>query len=291
MKISLKLRSLLREPLNQFLLIGSLIYLAYALVGGEPQAAKEQIIVTQGEIQSLEDKWLKLWNRPPTPQERQGMIDEHVKEKVLYNAALDMGLDRDDIIIRRRLAQKIEFLTSDLLTPPAPEERELEAYFDGNKAQYTAPDLISITQVYFDPDRRNEQTLKDAESALLSLQGQGEPGTETSLDYGDRFMLQSYFAERTEAELAKLFGSEFAKSLFALPAGQWHGPILSGYGTHLVYVHNIISGDAPTYVQVKDAVQRDWESAQLEDLNETFINGIMAQYEVVFAEEEEVPGD
>ncbi|MHC5141181.1 MAG: peptidyl-prolyl cis-trans isomerase, partial [Planctomycetota bacterium] len=143
------------EPLFHFLVMGVGIYCLYAVVNKQTEIdSKDTITVTAAEISWLEDTWEKRWNRPPTPTERQGMIDAYVKETVLYRQALAMGLDRDDSIVRRRLAQKLEFLTRDLTEIASPSKEEIRTYFETNLQRYQTPVNLSFTHVYFSPDKR-----------------------------------------------------------------------------------------------------------------------------------------
>jgi hypothetical protein len=245
------------------------------------------VVITKGEIQWLEDNWLKLWNRPPTPEERKGIINQLVREKVLYKAAVEMGLDKEDVIIRRRMVQKIEFLTSDIIAPPVPEKGDLEGYFKENLTQYKAPDAITITQVFFDPDKRGEKTLVDADKTLALLKRQGEPKGDMK-GFGDVFMLQGYYPERSKRELGKLFGSEFASTVFELEPDTWNGPILSGYGTHLVYVHSLNQATPPVFNDVANIVEKDWQEKKVQELNEAYIESLMSRYQIVIEDEVQV---
>jgi len=207
---------------------------------------------------------------------------------ILYREAVAMGLDRDDVVIRRRLAQKLEFLTQDLISPEPPAEKELRAYFEANIDRYQQPDLITLTHVFFNPDKRGDQTLVDAENIKEKLQALKQPLRDAEA-FGDRFMLlQSYYPEHSEAELAKLFGRGFAQPVFELAAQQWHGPILSGYGTHLVYVHDHQKAEPPEFADVEAQVRQDWENDKREQLNEQYISNLMGRYKVTI--EDEAPG-
>ncbi len=128
---------LIREPLIYFLTIGALIYLLYGLFSkpgdGEPD---NTITITAGEIDWLETSWKKRWRRPPTPEERQGLIKAYVKESVMYREALALGLDKNDTIVRRRLVQKLEFLSQDLIQPDPPSDDELRSWFERNSDRY-----------------------------------------------------------------------------------------------------------------------------------------------------------
>ena len=279
---------LIKEPLVHFLIIGAAIFVLYGLMGRQDTEVQERAItITAGEIGWLTDSWQKRWNRPPTPEERAGIIDQYLREMILYREAVAMGLDRDDTIIRRRLAQKLEFLTQDLISPQPPTEDELHAYFEAHIDRYRPPDLITLTQVFLDPDKRGDQTLKDAEAIKAQLIALEQP-PEDARSFGDPFMLQSYYPERSEAELSKLFGSGFARPVFELAPQKWHGPVLSGYGTHLVYVHDLQEAEPPRFTDVEEQVRQDWENDRREELNEQFIASLMGRYDVTI---EEVPLD
>jgi hypothetical protein len=275
----------LREPLVHFLFIGAALFMLYAFWGQQDAEKKDrEITITTGEINWLTDAWQKRWTRPPTSEERQGLIDQYLREMILSREAIAMGLDKDDSVIRRRLAQKLEFLSNDLITPQPPTEEELKTYFNEHVKQYQAPDLVTMTHVFIDPDLRGDQTLIDAEAIKIKLQALNEPPRDARA-YGDTFMLQSYYPERTEAELLKLFGSVFARSVFELTPQQWHGPVLSGYGTHLVYVHDHQKAEPPTFSDVKDQVQQEWVDDKREELNAQFVDSMIARYDVIIEDD------
>jgi len=276
----------IREPLVHFLLIGAAIFVLYGFMGQQDVEEQERTItITAGEIGWLTDTWAKRWNRPPTTEERAGIIDQYLREMILYREAVAMGLDRDDTVIRRRLAQKLEFLSQDLITPQPPTEEELQSYFKSHIDRYQAPDLITFTHVFVDPDLRGDQTLVDAEVIKKQLQALKEP-PQDARSYGDPFMLQSYYPERSEAELLKLFGSGFARSVFELATRQWHAPVLSGYGTHVVYVHDHQEAEPPAFAEAEVQVRQEWESDKRKQLNEQFVASMIARYDVTI---EEVP--
>ena len=150
--------------------------------------------------------------------------------------------------------------------------------------RYQPPDLITLTHVFLDPDKRGDQTLKDAETIKAKLIALKEPPQDARA-FGDPFMLQSYYPERSEAELLKLFGSGFARSVFELAPGQWHGPVLSGYGTHLVYVHVHQEAEPPKFAEVEKQVRQDWEDDKREQLNDQYIASLMGRYDVTIEDE------
>jgi peptidyl-prolyl cis-trans isomerase C len=271
-----------REPLLHFVVLGAAIYFLFGLFGQSDDAAVEgnTIVVTEGEINWLGEMWQKKWNRPPSDIEMVGLVRDHLRQTVLYREAVAMGLDKDDVIIRRRMAQKLEFLAQDLIQPEEPTAAELQVFYDENIDRYQIPPLLTFTHVFLDPDKRGDDTLADAEKLKVELITKVAVPDEAS-DLGDRFMLQAYYPERDEAELAKLFGGEFARSIFALEPEKWHGPVLSGYGTHLVYVHARLESPPPTYEQVAEQVREDFVNEQRARLNEEYIAGLLDRYEVI----------
>jgi len=276
-----------REPLVHFLMLGALIYgVASVAAPGTDEPPEDRITVTAGEIDWITSSWEKRWSRPPTPQERQGLIDEFVRETIYYRAALAMGLDRDDTIIRRRLAQKLEFLTQDLAASVPPTPEELRAFFAEHADRYALPAFTTFTHVFVDPDAREERTLEDAERIVAELRAQGPP-TERSADLGDRFMLQAYNPERTQQEIAKLFGAGFADEVAGLEPGRWHGPVLSGYGVHLVYVSDRSDPVPVQLADVRDDVLRDLEDQRRRTFEADYYEALRERYEVVI---EDGPG-
>ncbi len=269
-----------REPLVHFLIIGAALFAVYAYWGQQDTEEQGRTInISAGEINWLTDIWKKRWMRAPTDEERAGLINQYLREMVLYREAVAMGLDKDDSVIRRRLGQKLEFLSQDLITPQPPTEEELRAYFDKHMDRYQKPDLVTMTQIFIDPDLRGDTTLADAEAIKKQLEALKEFPRDTQ-GYGDPFMLQNYYPERTEAELLKLFGSGFAESVFELSPGQWHGPVLSGYGTHLVYVHDHQKSAPPTFSDAEEQVKQEWDHDKRLELNEQFVASVIARYDI-----------
>jgi len=277
----------LREPLLHFLLIGAAIYLLYG-VFAEPvmDETDKTIVVSAGEIEWMQSSWQKRWNRPPTVKELDGLIQQYIRETVLYREALTMGLNQHDQVIRRRLAQKLEFLARDLvaLTPPTAEE--LQVYFAENRDRYQEPVRYTFTQVFIDPDKRGDATLANAEAIKATLIAKGD-ALEDPGAMGDDFMLQNYYPEKDPIEIRKYFGNGFAESLVELSPGQWHGPVLSGYGVHLVYVSTVSEPPAPVFEELRERVVQDWKTEQGEELNEKFYASLREQYTVVIEEPEE----
>jgi peptidyl-prolyl cis-trans isomerase C len=286
--VSNKFTRLFKEPLIQFLIIGAGIYGAYAMFATPEENFRDTLVhVDSNRINGFISEWEARWSRPPTREEIDGLIQSYIKEDVLYRQAVAMGLNEDDPITRRRMAQKLEFLTSDLAMMIQPAEGELERYFSDNSEAYRAPDRMTFSQVFFDPDSRGNSTLKDAAEALLELQAAGVP-TEESMQVGDGFMLQSDFVSVTATEAARQMGSGFVEAVVQLEPGSWHGPVLSGYGVHLVYVYSYKKSPPAVFEEVQAAVLENWQLEQREQFNADFLRNLKERYEIVI---DEVPAD
>jgi len=286
--VSNKLTRLLTEPLIQFLVIGACIYGAYALFGTPEEDFRDTtIVVDSNRINAMISQWESRWNRLPTRAEIDGLIQVYIREDVLYRQAVAMGLNEDDPITRRRMAQKLQFLTSDLSQMQQPREGELEQYFSEKAGSYRGEDMISFTQVFIDPDKREDATLGDAAEILAQLKAAGEPDSET-IQLGDRLMLQNNFSSATELDIRRQLGSGFAEVVMTLEPGQWHGPVLSGYGVHLVYVYEFVEAPPAVFENVQARVLEDWHEQKREQFNADFLESLKSRYQIVI---EELPAD
>ena len=282
-----KLKQLSREPLVHFLLIGAGVYVLFGLLGASDDADDERTVtISTGEIQMLEDQFTRLWYRPPTEEELAGAIRDQARVKILYREAIAMGLDDGDTVIERRLAQKVELLARNLITPEEPTEEELKNWYANNPNAFKRPDLYSVAHIYFDADKRGPAAPDDARAVLEELNALDEvPGDFP--EYGDRFMLEFYFPRSSEPELRRLFGSDFAEQIVGLEPDRWHGPIASGYGMHLVLLTEVLLSPPPPFSEVKAQVKGQWMSEQVDELSERFIDGLVSRYEVDIEERTE----
>ena len=254
-KAALPIR-LLREPLVQFLLIGVVLFLAYgALNHGAGQSEKSyQIALTTDDLRQLQNTFTAQWQRAPSPEEMHGLVEQKIRDEILYRQALQLGLDRDDVIIKRRLAQKMQFLAEDVGATHQPTTEELKAWYVKNRTRFALPSRFSFRHLYFSPDLRGQHAHDDATKTLLKISG--EP--EESKAVADRFMFQDYYADRTPEELEKEFGARFASEVPKLKPGSWQGPVESGYGWHLVFVDSVIPGRVPVFEEVESDVKTAW---------------------------------
>lgn len=279
----------LREPTVHFLALGAGLFLLFGLVGERAEAPRDRIEVGAQRVELLRETFRRTWQRPPTAQELEGLIEEYVREEVYYREALTMGLDRDDTIVRRRLRQKLEFLTADLIDAAEPGDEELRRYFDIHAERFQTPMRLAFEHVFVSHDRRGDDAERDARRLLATLaEADREAAPET---LGDTLMLPRAFDEVTEDEVARLFGRVFAEGLAKVAVGAWSGPIESGYGLHLVRVERRRQGSRSAFEAVRDAVEQDWRTARRQEAGEAFYRGLRQRYDVVVATPTAEPGE
>ena len=266
---------LLREPLLHFLLIGMALFAAYGMLQQPGDGEPGEIVVTQGQIEHLAAAFARTWQRPPTPAELAGLVRDRVREEVYYREAIAMGLDRDDTVIRRRLRQKMEFISDDIAAQREPTEAELRAYLQAHPETFRVEPRYSFTQVYLNPQRHRDL----ADDAARLLARLNEPAADTDpAALGDALMLETQFEAMPASDVASLFGAPFAAALAGLAPGQWQGPVASGYGVHLVRVSERTAGDLPALADVRAQVLREWTNARRMEANEQFYQGLLKRY-------------
>ncbi|TFH33446.1 MAG: peptidyl-prolyl cis-trans isomerase [Deltaproteobacteria bacterium] len=270
-----------KEPLLHFLILGALVFVLFSVVNKEESTvAGNKIVVSTADMERLSDNWSRKWNRPPTETELKGLVESSIREEVYYREALAMGLDRNDTVLRRRLMQKMEFLSNDLAELSTPDETALNQFFLDHQDKYELPARVNFTHIYFSVDKRGAKAASDAKRVLSEL----ETASGTVLrapERGDSFMLPYDFTQETPFEVARLFGSGFADLLFQSEINAWQGPIESGYGLHLVRISEKIDSRLPELAAVIDKVSNDWMFEQRQKMNEEIYERFKDRYEIV----------
>ncbi|GMR15702.1 MAG: peptidylprolyl isomerase [Gammaproteobacteria bacterium] len=269
----------LRDPLLHFLLLGVALFILYGLQNDQPADDSNRIVISEADIDRLLTLWEKRWQRPPTPAEIDGVIAAQVREEVLYREALAMGLDQGDSVVRRRLAQKMEFIFSDIASQAEPNEDELIAYLEAHADSFEVPARISFVQVYLNAAQRGEQANEDAARLFDELK---KP--DSTIDFsaaGDAFMFGQQHLDLTRRRVTALFGEQFAEQVFNLSVGGWQEPVTSAYGLHLVRVDKKSEASTPLLAEVRDNVINEWQNQQRKTVNEQFYQGLRTRYEVI----------
>jgi len=268
----------LKDPLFHFLLIGAGIFMLYGWQADDDATRPDQIVFSEEHIDRLINLWERKWQRLPTQQELTGLIEQQVREEVFYREALAMGLDKDDLVVRRRMSQKMEFISNDLASMAEPDDTQLQTYLDQHSEKFAIPGRISYSQVYLNTSDRGEQVYSDAE-ALLAKLSQSTVDIDVTMA-GDSFMGGYHFTDETDFGVGRIFGKAFAQRLFELPVGKWTGPVESGYGLHLVRIDSRTDSQAPSLQQVRDKVRVEWLAEQQRKTNDLLYAELRKRYEI-----------
>ncbi len=283
-----KIDKLLREPLLHFLVIGAGLFFLFNQVGDPEVGTDNRIVITQADLDRLAAIWLRRRGRPPTSQEREQQLDHYIRQEILYREALAMGLDKDDAVVRRRMAQKLEFIFEDIATPPESDDAKLQAYLKKHSEKFRRPARYTFSHIYLSVDKRGDKALDDAKLLLARLQ-QSAHKIDVSAT-GDALMLNHHYTDTSQPEVARLFGKRFSEKLNSIEPGQWTGPLDSPYGVHLVNVQQRTDTRLPKLVEIRDQVKREYIYDRQRDANEQFYKNLRKRYKVIVEQPlEELP--
>jgi len=251
-----------REPLVHFLIIGLALFALYSwMQRGRASNGNYQIVLTFDDLRTLDMSFVSQWHRQPTPEEFRGLVESFIRQEVLYREGLAMGLDKDDTIVKRRMAQKMEFLSEDVASAHEPSTEELQRWYANNSQKFALADRATFRHLFFGFDRRGQNAQADALAALNKIVGKPEDSP-LGKQLADPFMFQDYYGDRAPDQLAKEFGPAFAIGLYKLKPKMWQGPIESGYGWHLVWIESITPGRIPAFEEVEPDVKTAWLADQ-----------------------------
>lgn len=268
----------LREPLLHFVLLGAALFVGYQLLNPVPQTDPGQIVVSPGQIEHMITTFSRTWQRPPNEDEVKGLIDQYVREEVFAREAMKLGLDQNDVIIRRRLQQKMEFIADDFAAGVEPTEAELAAYLANHPDAFRQDQRLTFRQVYLNADKRGDKLAADAAQMLVDLKANGPQADASEL--GDPSLLPPALADEPQRGIESSFGREFAGELVKLPVGEWSGPVPSGLGMHLVFIEQRTEGRVPALEEVREQVGREWASERRTETNRKFLEELLKQYVV-----------
>ena len=256
-----------KDPLILFFIGGAFLFAIAELADSDE--ISYQIDIRESDLTRLNDQWAMQMRRPATKQELGNLTEQLIREEIYYREAMRLGLDQNDTIVRRRMVQKLTFLTEDIATTDIPDEQALKDHYYENTEEYRQPKRYSFQHRYFSADRR-EDAQKDAEISLLN-----------NKDSGDPFMLQKSYNKRSEREIADLFGREFAQSLANFePSDQWQGPVKSAYGFHALLLETIQESYIKKYETVRERVLMDFKHEKRRTANEQYFLDLKNKYSI-----------
>jgi len=274
------MKSLLREPLVHFLLIGAALFIVFGLFNDPAGPGSERIVITPGQIDFLKANFTRTWQRPPTEKELQGLINSFVRDEIFYREALSLGLDRDDNVIRRRLKQKLEFMSDDLAEVATPSDEELRQFLQSHPESFRKEPQVAFRHIFLDITQRGKGAFAEADRVLAELADENNIPAPDAL--GDPLMLPMAFDLTTVSEISRLFGRSFGPELLSVEPGKWTGPIRSGYGLHLILVTDKVDGRLPELDEIREVVEREWVAVRKKELKENIYSRLREKYSVVF---------
>jgi len=243
-----------REPFFQFALLGTLLFIGVTQWEHYKHNASKTIVVDDARVNMMIVNYNQQTGHLPTKQQLDALIDNYILEEITYREALNMGLDKDDEIIRRRLSQKYQFIQTDLDATPAPAEEDLQQFYATNPVLFQSDATVSFSQIYFSADKSTDSlALQKAKLVLKELQ----QGTLTRApEKGDRFPLQYDYADQTKLNIQQNFGDKpILDTLFNGKIKSWLGPVQSGYGWHLLYIMDRTVKTTIPYQDIREEVK------------------------------------
>lgn len=273
---------ILKEPLFHFLLIGAALFLVHgwrvdsaSVTGGLTGRPATQIVVSRDAIEQLNRQFAKIWQRTPTEEEQQGLIEDFIRSEIYYREAVALGLDRDDEVLKRRLRQKMEFIYEDINSLTEPTDDDLAAFMQKYRDRYLTDTQLAFRHVGVSEYKRGKSAESDARRFLAQLTAGADPDS-----VGDAMLLEPEVALSPLRDIKQQFGDEFGRSVLEITPGKWAGPIHSGFGLHLVYVEERQEGRLPDLAEVREKVKRDWLVEKQKEMKDAAYAAIRKRYSV-----------
>ena len=273
------MKTFIREPLAHFLAIGAALFAVHAWLadaGGDEGAPSDRVVrITEQDVAWLAESWSRQRMRPPSEDELHGLVSDYIKELLLAREAVELGLDENDTLVRRRLAQKMQFFMQDAARASEPSDEVLLAFHHAHPQRFELPGRIWFDQVFFGGG--------DASSrAAAALRGVADPADAANL--GDQTLLPARCAGEDPAAIGRVFGEDFARRVTELEPGRWHGPIESDYGAHLVMVTQHQPTTRPDFATMRDRVLEAWYAEQQRLLDERYLAELFDKYDLEVAD-------
>ena len=269
----------LKNPIIQVVILGLLICAALLLIFGPkmPSASDRVIVIDETDMAQLIAGWQRTWNRMPTRGELKGLMENHVREEVLYQEALNEGLDRNSAVVKRALITQMDMLAEGQGEQPEITEEALEAYYNLRKDQFISPAIISFKQVYFKEDQDSERL-----TALKDDWNMKDLEYTVARSAGANTMLSPEMKEMPADLIDREFGENFASKLQELTPGQWSGPVPSVFGWHLIYIDSMTPPRPLALEAVRNEILMQLQYEDKDAAKEQFYTELLQQYEITY---------
>ncbi len=265
-----------RDSITHFVLIGLALVAINHFWNRYQGEQGRTITVSAAEIDRLSVLWANTAGRLPTGEDKQQIIDQYVQQEVLVREAQRLGLGDDDTIIKRRLAQKMDFLVSGESKSTTPSDAELKAWFDANRDKFAAPERRSFVHIYLSPEKHGGTIERVAANTLQNLQSGADWKS-----LGDPFIQKRSYAAIPQSEVTRLFGPDFASAIFKLQSGQWSPPVGSAFGLHLVRIEAIDDAAEADFEPIRAEVAAAWQEDQSARAKQVALQDLVRGYDVV----------
>lgn len=272
-----RLRAMLKEPLVQFLLAGLALFLFFAWRGDSVDPESRTITISESHVERLASSFAQTWQRPPTDNEIDALIRDYIKEEVYYREGMRMGLDQDDLIIRRRIRSKMEFMASSEAENARPDDVSLQAILKKNPQKYAPDARYSFDQIYVSAQDEAAARARSGQW-LISLNA----GTQWE-GLGDSISLPRSLEGADRTSIARDFGDEFAAALSGVKSGVWSGPIVSGFGFHLIRVRAVQLDGQPRLSDVRQQLENDWRADTIRERETEAYQALVSGYTIKIA--------
>jgi hypothetical protein len=266
----------LKDPLVHFLLIGASLFALSAWRGEWIRGGRERIVIGADQVTQVRDAAELLRGHAPSDAEVAELLEPTIRDEVLYREALALKLDAHDDEVRRRLVDKMSYLTQDTADPAPTSDAELRALYDGSPARFATPELATFEQVFFSPGERGDSLEADAAAGIAALRSGREPA-----EVGDHTPLRASYESAPREQVAVLFGAALAQAVFTLPPGDWAGPFKSDFGLHAVRVRARTERRLPPFDEIRDQVAAEFAADRRRERNEAEYRRMRARYDVV----------
>jgi len=271
---------ILREPFFHFVVLGISLFFIGDYFKKHHYNEQYVINVTNKDVYRLASMWEKQYGAIPTDGQLQSLLDNYIREEVLYREGQEAGFGKNDEVVRRRIAQKQEFLFQDLAVVEEPTDDDLKKYYEKKKSKYTVPAKLSFSHIYFSPDVAGEDAaIERAKAALKEVEAKN---LNRAPELGDRFAYLYDYSNQSKEDIYHLFGgSVFTDSIFYFPAHKWHGPVRSGYGWHLVYVNGLSDVSYQPFEEIREKVKADYLQDTRDEKNDESYKKLEGKYTIV----------
>jgi peptidyl-prolyl cis-trans isomerase C len=264
----------LKDPLLHFLILGAALF-AVSLWRDDQEAA-DRILISEAQVERISAATALMRGRPPTEEELAEVIEPTIRDEVFYREALALGLDVDDDEVRRRLIEKMQYLTENLADPEPPSDEALRRYYEERPQLFTVPETVTFEQVFFSPQMRGDAVDADAAAALDALQGGAD-----AAGVGDRTPLGLRFDDAPRERVEVLFSDALTGAVFTMEPGQWQGPYRSDFGLHVVRLLERSPARLPSYDEARAQVASAYAAEQRAERNAVEYARMRSRYDVV----------